>query len=651
MKVLLRCAVVCLFASCSAFAADRGVNVVDNKVALAAVPFDLRQVRLLDGPFKTAQETDRGWLMRVDPDRMLHNFRVTAALPSTAIPYGGWENPKGELRGHSMGHYLTACAMMYAATGDAKLKQRVDYIVAELGKCQAAMPARGFTKGFLSAYPQSLFDRVDAAKPVWAPYYTLHKIYAGLLDAHEFCGNTQALEVLRGLTDWLDGRFGKMSHEQQQKALGNEHGGMAESLAEVYARTGEARYLKLAEAFRHDALFNPAAAGQDKLTGLHANTQFPKFIGYERIYELTGNAEYHTAAKNFWTCVARDRSFVIGGNSTHEKFFPVDKWEEQLKTLIGPETCNTYNMLKLTWRLMQAEPSAALADFYERALFNHISSSQHPGDGNFVYYTSIRPGAYRNFSNDDHNFWCCVGTGMENPARFGEAIYASGAETVYVNLFIASQGQASDLGLTLKQETQFPAEPCTRLTLKLAAARTFTLAIRKPGWVAGGPFGVKINGEASKAAPSANGYVELNRQWIDGDKVEIELPMLLTAEMLPGSSKFVAFLYGPMVLAGKLGREGMTDADFRGQKIAQKKVAAMSQVPVFLAASAEEAIKRIKPVAGHPLEFAAKGLAGGIGECTLAPFASFYEERYVLYWPLFRDDAAWKAYAVAGDAN
>ncbi len=371
--------------------AQCGDDVVPNKVAILMAPFDLTDVRLLDGPFKTAQESDCAWLLRIDPDRLLYNFRATAGLPSSARPYGGWEAPGCEVRGHSLGHYLSACARMFAATGDARLKQRVDHIVAELAECQAAMPKKGFQKGFLSAYPESLFDRVDAAKPVWAPYYTLHKIYAGLLDAHHFCGNVQALAVLRKMTDWLDRRFGRMSREAQQKALGNEHGGMAESLAELYARTGEPRYLKLAEAFRHDAIFLPAAAGQDKLTGLHANTQIPKFIGYQRIYELTGQPEYHRAARNFWTFVARDRSFVIGGNSTHEHFFPLDKWEEQMKTLIGPETCNTYNMLKLTAQLAMVEPSAAMADFYERALFNHIRSSQHPGDGNFVYYTSLRP--------------------------------------------------------------------------------------------------------------------------------------------------------------------------------------------------------------------------------------------------------------------
>ncbi len=634
---------VCLGAGLS------GQDVVPNQVALRMAPFDLTDVRLLDGPFKTAQETDLDWLMRIDPDRLLYNFRITAGLPTSARPYGGWEAPDCELRGHCLGHYLTACARMYAATGDARLNERVHHIVAELAECQAAIPKKGFRKGFLSAYPESLFDRVDAAKRVWAPYYTLHKIYAGLLDAHRYCGDAQALVILREMSEWLDRRFGRLSRAAQQKALGNEHGGMAESLAELYARTGEPRYLKLAEAFRHDAVFLPAAAGQDKLTGLHANTQFPKFIGYERIYELTGRSEYHQAARNFWTFVTRDRSFVIGGNSTHESFIPLDKWEEQMKTLIGPETCNTYNMLKLTAQLAMVEPTSAMADFYERALFNHIRSSQHPGDGDFVYYTSLRPGSYRNYSDQEHDFWCCVGTGMESPARYTEAIYGRAHSRIYVNQFIASELTDRDLGVALRQETAFPAEPRSTFTLKLPAGKELTLAIRKPAWTGKKTLRIAVNGAASELVPDSNGYAELTRAWNNGDRVEVELPMHLAAEPLPKSENFVAFLYGPIVLAGRLGREGLTDADFRGQRPAPAKVARPRQEPAIISPSAEEAIKRIEPVEHRPLEFRLKGLAPP-AEVTLEPFASLHDERYAVYWPLFRDEAARKAYLERADS-
>lgn len=619
---------------------------VSNRVPFAAELFPLSDVRLLDGSFRDAQKTGMDWLLRVDDDRMLHNFRATAGLPSSAKPYGGWEDPKGELRGHSLGHYLSALATMYAATGDERFKKRIEYLVGELAKGQAAMPAKGYGAGYLSGYPPSLFDRVDNAQPVWAPYYTLHKIYAGLLDAHRFCGNAQSLEILRGMADWLDGRFGQMPREKQQKALANEHGGMAESLAELYARTGEPRYLKLAESFRHDAVFEPAARGEDKLTGLHANTQFPKFIGYERYYELTGDEPHHAAAANFWTFVVRDRSFVIGGNSIHEGFFPVDKWEPQLQTVIGPESCNTYNMLRLTAELSQVAPTAAQGDFYERALFNHIRSHQHPGDGNFVYYTSLVPGSYRGFSRDDGDFWCCVGTGMENPARYGEAIYAHGPDRLFVHQFIASELNWREAGAVVRQETKFPEEPATHLTLKLEKPRTFAVSIRKPAW-AGEGFAVTVNGAKVAAAVSTQGYAEVKREWKDGDRIDVAMPMALWTERLPHSSNFVAILYGPVVLAGRHGRDGLTDADFRGQRIDAGKVLPVEQVPAFLGVSPEAVLGRIEPIPGKPLQFLAKGLT--TGDCTLAPFASFFEERYTVYWPVFADEADLRAFRDRAD--
>ena len=405
------------FAAVTGAAGAAAAAAVEPAVPARAELFPLSAVQLLDGPFRQAMETDRAYLLRLDPDRLLHNFRVTAGLPSAAKPYGGWEEPRCELRGHIVGHYLSACSLMYAATGDRRLKERVDALVGELARCQEALPKQGSHQGYLSAFPEEFFDRLDAGKPVWAPYYTLHKIMAGLLDSNRYCGNAQALDVLNGMADWLDFRVGRLSHEQMQKVLEVEHGGMAESLAELYARTGEPRRLQLAKSFRHDAVFLPAAHGSDALTGLHANTQIPKFIGYQRLYELTGEREYGAAARDFWTFVARDRSFVIGGDSTHEHFFPVETFPDQVKTVVGPETCNTYNMLKLTAALFRAKPDGALMDFYERALYNHILASEHPGDGGFVYYTSMRPGSYRSYSHDFTDFWCCVGTGMENHAR------------------------------------------------------------------------------------------------------------------------------------------------------------------------------------------------------------------------------------------
>jgi len=593
--------------------------------------FRLSDVRLLDGPFRGAMETDRAYLLRLDPNRLLHNFRVTAGLPSDATPYGGWEKPTCELRGHSLGHYLSACSLMYVATGVEKLKQRVDSIVAGLARCQEALPKRGYHAGFLSAYPEEFFDRVDTGKRVWAPYYTLHKIMAGLLDANRYCGNAQALTVLRRMADWLDFRMGRLSREQMQKALRVEHGGMAEALAELYSRTGDRRHLELARSFRHDAVLLPAAHGQDSLTGLHANTQIPKFTGYQLIYLLTGELEYGQAARNFWTFVSRDRSFVIGGNSTHEHFFPIERFPDQMKTVVGPETCNTYNMLRLTTALFREKPEGKLIDFYERALYNHILASEHPDKGGFVYYTSMRPGSYRTYSRDFSDFWCCVGTGMENHARYGELIYAHSGDKLLVNLFIPSRLNWADRGLTVTQETHFPAEPNTRLEFKVAAPRKLTVAVRYPQWVREGSLKLAVNGEAVPVTAKPGNYAEVTREWKDGDQLAVELPMRLTTEALPRTTDYLAVLYGPLVLAGKLGRDGLTDADFRAQGMNAKKLMPTERTPA-LTGTAQTVVARIEPVTGQPLTF--RTHLARPDDVTLVPFYQLHDERYAVYWRL-----------------
>ncbi|MHB8899931.1 MAG: beta-L-arabinofuranosidase domain-containing protein, partial [Thermoguttaceae bacterium] len=345
---------------------------VAGVVPFQAYAFDLRQVRLLDGPFLHARELDRRYLLSLDPDRLLHTFRLNAGLPSPAQPLGGWEATDCEVRGHFTGHYLTACSLMYASTGDAAVKAKGDAVVKGLGECQAEFPS-----GYLSAYPEEFFDRVEARRPVWAPYYTLHKIYAGLLDMYVYCDNPQALDVCKKFADWVIARNGRLSDQQMQAMLGNEHGGMNEVLANLYGLTGEDKYLKIAQRFNHMAVIGPAENREDRLTGLHANTQIPKFVGAARQYELTGNPKLKTAAEFFWNTVVKERSYVIGGHSDGEHFSP----KERLSEALGPattETCNTYNVLKLTRHLFCWEPRAEYADYYERALYNHILASQHP---------------------------------------------------------------------------------------------------------------------------------------------------------------------------------------------------------------------------------------------------------------------------------
>ncbi|HEU5101260.1 MAG TPA: beta-L-arabinofuranosidase domain-containing protein, partial [Roseiflexaceae bacterium] len=427
--------------------------------------FDLQQIRLLDGPFKDAMLRDQQFLLQIEPDRLLHNFRVTAGLPSTARPLGGWEAPDSELRGHFLGHYLSACALMYASTSEARFKQRVDQIVAGLAECQNALPTQGYHPGFLSAYPEEFFDRVDRRFPVWAPYYTLHKILAGLVDAYQHCGIAAALHVLENLAGWLQFRVGRLTHEQMQIALDNEPGGINESLLDLYAITGKLEHLALAQAFNHELVLEPLARGEDRLDRMHANTQIPKAIAAAREYELTGDETMRTVAEFFWQRVALHRSYAIGGNSDDELFFPIDRFDQHLSSVTA-ETCNTHNMLKLTRHVFAWQPSAQLMDFYERALFNHILGSQDPETGYMIYFASLKPGHFKVYNTPDDSFWCCTGTGLENHAKYGDTIYFYDADSLFVNLFIASELTWQDKGVFVRQETRFPEQDTTRLTLR-----------------------------------------------------------------------------------------------------------------------------------------------------------------------------------------
>jgi hypothetical protein len=447
------------------------VSRVDRTEPMARL-FPLNSVRLLDGPFAQAQERDRQYLLAHDVDRLLAPFRREAGLPAKADPYGNWESQG--LDGHSAGHYLSALAMMYASTGDAELKRRLEYMISELAECQ-----RANGDGYVGGVPKSreLWAAVTAGKlkvtgfglnDRWVPWYNVHKTFAGLRDADRVTGNEQARRVLVALANWCVDVTSELSDAQMQEMLRAEHGGMNEVLADVYATTKDARYLTGARRFSHRAILNPLADGRDDLTGKHANTQIPKVVGFQRIAELTADraesARLHGAAAFFWDTVTRRRSVAIGGNSVNEHFHPPDNFSSMIEERTGPETCNTYNMLRLTEALFQHAPNAKYADYYERALFNHILSSQHPEHGGFVYFTPMRPRHYRVYSQAGKAFWCCVGTGFENHAKYGQFIYAHhGDENLYVNLFIASQLNWNDRGVTLRQTTKFPDEPRTRL--------------------------------------------------------------------------------------------------------------------------------------------------------------------------------------------
>jgi DUF1680 family protein len=625
-----------------AIADDAPAPAPSAPVPPAVTFFDLDDVQLLDGPFKVAQQTDLAYLLKLEPDRLLAWYRKEAGLKPKAEVYGGWESLG--VAGHTLGHYLSAISQMYAATGNPELLTRVNYIVADLAECQKANG-----NGYLAAMPKGkiIFARIKQGDfgPVeplsqldgaWVPWYTIHKEMAGLLDAYVYCHNAQALDVAAHLGDWTGGIVQGLSHDKMQEMLKAEQGGITESLANLSALTGNKAYLDLAIKFRHDAVFLPLAHGRDELTDLHANTQIPKMTGYQRVYELTGDAEWNTAAQNFWNNVTGNRIFVTGGNSEHEKFFAPEKFEEQMNDITGPESCNTYNMLKLTEHLFEYHPEGALMDFYERALYNHILCTIRPGQDGFVYYTSMSPGSYHTYSTDFNDFWCCVGTGMENHTRYGKAIYAHvGVDKLLVNLFIPSELTWKELGLTVTQTGDFPTQPRSQMVFKLAKPKTFTVSVRDPGWTSSA-MALSVNGAPQTVTAKPGQYADITREWKDGDTLTVETPMALRTEMLPHSTDYVAVLYGPVVLAGKLGDEGLDAATVNRVDMDEKKRLTPEKTPIFVAPVADIA-SHLQRAQDGSLTFASHDLVKP-GDVSLVPLYQIVNERYSVYWQLVDHD-------------
>lgn len=588
--------------------------------------FDVRQVRLLDGLFKDAQERDRAYLRSLDAERLLHNFRVTSGLPSSVQPYSGWESPEVEVRGHFVGHYLSACALMVASTDDLTLQERVAYLVAELACCQDALPAQGYTEGYLSAFPEVLFDRVERRDPAWAPYYTMHKIMAGLLDAHVLCGNAQALAVLLRLARWVKTRVDLLTQEQMQINLLMEFGGMNEVLANLYAVTRDPEHLRLSLAFNDDLILDPLKQGVDLLDRQHANTQIPKLIGLARQYELTGDSALRDAAQFFWERVAFARSYVIGGHSDDELFFPVNRFADHLSP-VSAETCNTHNMLKLTRHIFGWSASARAMDFYERALLNHILASQDPQTGGMLYFASLKPGHFKVYSTPENSFWCCTGTGIENHARYGEAIYARTEDALYVNLFIPSEVIWAERGLMLRQETRFPESDKVQITLRCSQPTSLALCLRCPAWADG--VTVTVNGQVQAVAAEPESYCTLEREWYDGDSITFRCPMTLRRETLPGAPDYAALLVGPVVLAGALGTDDMPDSYLSDIPIRDTPI---NDYPTPLVPTlAGDLLAQTTAQAGVPLTYRLSDPALPL-PVELIPFYRLHHQRYTVYW-------------------
>jgi DUF1680 family protein len=611
--------------------------VMGQKPVLKAFP--LSSVRLLNSPFKEAQETDKYYILSLDADRLLAPFLREAGLPAKAESYGNWENTG--LDGHIGGHYLSALANMYAATGDRKIGERLDYTVTRLEKCQqnSADGYVGGIPGSKKLWQEIAEGKIDAGSfslnKKWVPLYNIHKLFAGLADAYTIAGNEKAKKVLVKLSDWFIGVTENLSDAQLQTILRSEHGGLNEVFADVAAITGEQKYLTLAKRLSHQSLLRPLLQNKDSLNGLHANTQIPKVIGYMRIAQLMENKEWTDAARFFWNTVTKNRTISIGGNSVREHFHPAHDFSSMIETREGPETCNTYNMLKLSKLLFTSEPSSIYMDYYERAVYNHILSSQHP-KGGFVYFTPIRPQHYRVYSSPQQSFWCCVGTGLENHGKYGEMIYAHNDKDLFINLFIPSQLTWKEKGLVLKQETNFPNSEKTSFQFALAVPKTFAVSFRHPSWVVNGKVKVWINNKEVEAVQNKNGYVTLQRQWKNGDVLSLQLPMQVKTEFLPDGSPWFSFVRGPIVLAAATDTTAMVGIkadDSRMGHIASGPLYPIEKAPMIVSES-KDLSSALQPVAGKPFTFTASKLIypDSFRNLQLVPFYTIHDTRYMVYW-------------------
>ncbi|WP_454886737.1 beta-L-arabinofuranosidase domain-containing protein [Sphingomonas oryzagri] len=601
-------------------------------------PLPLKDVRLLPSPFLDAVQANHRYLLSLEPDRLLHNFRKYAGLTPKAEVYGGWEGDT--IAGHTLGHYLSALSLIYAQTGDAEAKRRVDYIVADLAECQKAR-GTGYVAGLQRKHKDGTLADGEEIFPeimkgdirsggfdlngAWSPLYNIHKTFAGLLDAQELCGNQQALQVAIGLARYFQRVFAALSDEQMQTMLGCEYGGLNESYAELSTRTGDAQWMTVAERIHDNKVLDPLEKGQDDLPNIHANTQIPKLIGLARIHELTGRQAPGDGARFFWEAVTEHHSYVIGGNADREYFFAPDAISKHL-TEQTCEHCNSYNMLKLTRHLYGWQPDGALFDYYERTHFNHVLAAQDPSSGMFTYMTPLMSGIKRGWSEPTNDFWCCVGTGMESHAKHGDSIYWQGKDALLVNLFIPSRAHWAAKGADVELATGYPYDGAVRLTLStLQRAGAFSIAMRVPGWAKS--VTLTVNGKPVEAERAA-GYAIVRRRWQAGDVLGMTLPMDLRTESTPDDPDTIAILRGPLVLAADLG-----PADKDLANAAAPALVSSDILGSFRADSVQPAVYRTQGL-GRPADM------------TFGPFYKAWQRRSAVYFKRFTD-AGWEKEKVA----
>jgi DUF1680 family protein len=591
------------------------------------VPFTLASVRLAPGIFQEQEEINARYLDSLTIDRLLHSFRITAGIPSSATPYKGWEYPTCELRGHfAGGHFLSAVALAFAASGNTVLKSRGDELVAGLDACQKKIGTR-----YLSAYPTELFERLAQDKPVWAPFYTYHKIMAGLLDMYLLAGNTDALRIAEGMGQWAHEYFWGISADQRLRMLRTEYGGMNEVLANLAAVTRKERYLDAARLFEQPCFLDPLAGRRDELQGLHANTHVPKIIGAARMYEVTGDRHYRDIAEYFLAEVLAARNYVIGNTSLDEHWKTPPNQLNGTLAWTNAECCVAYNLMKLQRHVFSWTADARWMDAYERALFNCRLGTQN-AQGLKQYFFPLAAGYWRAYNAPEESFWCCTGTGVEEFAKFADTIYFRRGSEIYINQFIPSTLDWKDEGFVLEQVTQFPREQGTTLKIKSTHPVPRTIHVRIPYWTTE-EAQVKINGRPLDAMADPGSYLAIRKTWQEGDTISISLPMELRQEPLPGDDSVTAALYGPLVLAADLG-SGPTDEANRvihsGDTV-PKNLPAASPLPSVAATSDAKTEQWIQAESLSELRFTAAGVSA---KYKLKPIYQISDQRYSVYWQM-----------------
>ena len=607
---------------------NRDLLSIQDKQNPAVYSFDLKEVKLLDSRFKENMERNGKWLLGMDLKRLMHSWKVNAGIATNAKSLGGWETLDGELRGHTAGHVLSGLALMYASTENGSYKKRGDSIVSVMADCQRILNQ----DGYISAFPQNFVNRCIAGEGVWAPWYTLHKILAGLTDMYLLTGNKQALEVAKKMSGWAWRKLKPLSVEQLAVMLKNEFGGMSDAAYNLYSITGNPQDKELGEFFYDHKVMDPLSKESDQLAKLHANTQIPKIIGAARGYELTGNESLKTLANFFWQTVHDHHTYANGGNSDFEFFFTPDKLSEHLSSCTT-ETCNTYNMLKLTRHLYTWTADIKYADYYEQALYNHILAAQDPATGGVSYFMPLKPGLFKVFSTPTTCFWCCVGTGFESNAKYAESIYYHDDNGLFVNLFIPSELSWKEKGIKITQETRFPEEALTRFTVTANQPIKMPFHFRYPSWATKGAT-VRVNGKSIAVIAKPGSYIVVERKWKTGDKIEDSYPMELRLVPANDNPNKAAIAFGPILLAGKMGKEGLqapapyadrNQREFNNYTIPADLISSLNT-------HGSKIVEWLKPVADQSLTFKTTGVTQK--DITMIPYYQLNDERYVIYWDL-----------------